>query len=140
MEAESSRETRLGSLTLIGKIDRIDRLVDGSALVIDYKTEAPASTAQRLKAALEDTQLAFYAALLSDDSLAAAYLNLSEKEGCKAYVQSDIVALRDELLEGIATDLARIGQGAALWALGAGKACEFCAARGLCRKDFWTQP
>lgn len=139
-EAESARETRLGSLTLIGKIDRIDRLADGSALVIDYKTEAPASTAQRLRAALEDTQLAFYAALLSDDSLAAAYLNLSEKEGCKAYVQSDIVALRDELLEGIATDLARIGQGAALWALGAGKACEFCAARGLCRKDFWTQP
>lgn len=140
MEAESSREARLGNLTLIGKIDRIDRLADGSALVIDYKTEAPASTAQRLKVALEDTQLAFYAALLSDDSLAAAYLNLSEKEGCKAYVQSAIVALRDELLEGIATDLMRIGQGAALWALGAGKACEFCAARGLCRKDFWTQP
>ena len=140
MEAESSREVRLGSLTLIGKIDRIDRLADGSSLVIDYKTEAPASTAQRVKSALEDTQLAFYAALLSDDRLAATYLNLGEREGSKAYEQSDIVALRDELLEGIATDLARIAQGAALWALGAGKACEFCAARGLCRKDFWTLP
>lgn len=139
-EAESARETRLGNLTLMGKIDRIDRLADGSALVIDYKTEAPASTAQRLKAGLEDTQLAFYAALLSDDSLAAAYLNLGEKEGSKAYVQNDIVVLRDALLEGIATDLARIAQGEALSALGAGKACEFCAARGLCRKDFWTQP
>lgn len=139
-EAESWREARLGSLTLVGKIDRIDRLADGSALVIDYKTEAPASTAQRIKAALEDTQLAFYAALLSDDSLAAAYLNLGEKEGSKIYVQDDIVALRDELLAGIATDLARIAEGEDLWPLGAGKACDFCAARGLCRKDFWSVP
>lgn len=137
-EAESSRETRLGRWTLIGKIDRIDRLADGSALVIDYKTEPPSSTAQRLRAALEDTQLAFYAALLSDDTLAAGYLNLGEKDGSKIYQQSDIVALRDALLEGIVTDLGRIGEGAALRALGAGKACEFCAARGLCRKDFWA--
>lgn len=137
-EAESSRETRLGRLTLIGKIDRIDRLADGSTLVIDYKTEPSANTSQRLKAGLEDTQLAFYASLLSDDSLAAAYLNLGEKDGSKIYQQSDIVALRDALLEGIVTDLGRIGAGEALKALGAGKACEFCVARGLCRKDFWA--
>ena len=29
--------------------------------------------------------------------------------------------------------------GEPLPALGEGKACEYCAARGLCRKDFWTE-
>lgn len=136
-EAEAWKETPLGCLTLVGKIDRIDRLADGSAWVIDYKTEAPGTTAQRIKQSLEDTQLAFYAALLSDDTLAAAYVNVGEKEGSKSYVQADIVGLRDQLLAGIASDMARIAGGAEMPALGEGKACEFCAARGLCRKDFW---
>lgn len=137
VEAEAWKEMPLGPLTLIGKIDRIDRLADGSALVMDYKTEAPGSTAQRIKQSLEDTQLAFYAALLTDDTLAAAYVNVGEKDGSKSYVQADVVALRDQLLAGIADDMARIAGGALMPALGEGKACEFCAARGLCRKDFW---
>jgi ATP-dependent helicase/nuclease subunit B len=135
--AECWRETGLGPVTLIGKIDRIDRLPDGGALVIDYKTEARSRTAERLKAPLEDTQLAFYAALLSDDTLAASYLNVGEKDATRAYEQGNIVALRDYLLQGILNDMARISGGALMPALGAGKACEFCVARGLCRKDFW---
>lgn len=136
-EAEAWREVALGQLTLVGKLDRIDRLADGTALVIDYKTEAPASTSQRLKRPLEDTQLAFYAALLDDDTLGAAYVNLGEDETTRSYVQADIVVLRDKLIEGIVSDMARVAQGAPMAALGEGKACEYCAARGLCRKDFW---
>ena len=136
--AEAWKEMPLGSLKLVGKIDRIDRLRDGSALVIDYKTESPGITAQRTKAPLEDTQLAFYAALLSDDTLGAAYVNVGEKEGTRDYVQQDIVDLRDQLLAGIVSDVARVAAGAPMPALGAGKACEYCDARGLCRKDFWS--
>lgn len=135
--AESWRETLFGRLTLVGKIDRVDKLADGTALVLDYKTEPRSTTAQRIKAPLEDTQLAFYAALLADDTLAAAYVNVGEKEATRSYLQTDIVSLRDQLLEGIASDMARIAAGASMAALGEGKACEFCAARGLCRKDFW---
>lgn len=136
-EAESWKEMALGHLTLVGKIDRVDRLADGSALVMDYKTEAPSATARRIKDSAEDTQLAFYAALLTDDTLTAAYVNIGEKDGTKSYPQTDVVAMRDQLLEGIATDMARIDAGALMSALGEGRACEFCAARGLCRKDFW---
>lgn len=136
-EAEAWKEAPLGHLTLIGKIDRIDRLADGSALVMDYKTENRNTTAQRIKASLEDTQLAFYAALLTDDTLAAAYVNVGEKDATKSFSQADIVGLRDQLLEGIAHDMARIAAAAPMPALGEGKACDFCAARGLCRKDFW---
>jgi ATP-dependent helicase/nuclease subunit B len=132
------RETPLGSLTLVGKIDRIDRQSDGHTLLIDYKTEPRATTTDRIKSGQEDTQLPFYAALMADDTLAAAYVNLGEKELTKTYAQPDIVGLRDELIEGILTDMTRITDGAVLPALGEGKACEFCAARGLCRKDFWA--
>lgn len=137
-EAEVWREVPVGTLTLLGKLDRIDRQPDGHALVIDYKTEPRTTTSERIKNGQEDTQLAFYAALMSDDTLAAAYVNLGEKEPTKTYEQPDIVGLRDELIDSILTDMARIARGAKLPALGEGKACDYCAARGLCRKDFWT--
>ena len=62
---------------------------------------------------------------------------MGEKDATRSYQQTGIVGLRDQLLEGIASDMARIADGAAMPALGEGKACEFCDARGLCRKDFW---
>lgn len=136
MAAESERETPLGSLTLIGTIDRLDRTAEGRTLVIDYKTESRDTTAKRLKSPQEDTQLAFYAALLEDDELEGAYLSLVEKEPAKMYAQPAIVDLRDQLIDSIRSDMARIASGAALPALGEGKACGFCAARGLCRRDF----
>ena len=127
-----------GGLTLVGKIDRIDELPDKTLLVLDYKTESATVTAQRIKPSTEDSQLAFYAALLPDDTLAGAYVNVGEKDGTKTYSHPDIVGMRDQLIEGILHDMSRIRAGARLPALGEGKACDFCAARGLCRKDFWS--
>ena len=138
--AESAARTPLGSCELVGRLDRVDRGGDGLPLVIDYKTENADNTARRLKDGNEDVQLAFYAALLPEDAVRAAYLNVSEREGCRLYAPQDVTALRDQLLEGIAHDLTRIADGAPLQALGEGSACTYCAARGLCRKDFWASP
>jgi ATP-dependent helicase/nuclease subunit B len=105
-------------------------------MVLDYKTESDSKTAKRLKEPLEDTQLAFYAALLGDETLEAAYVNVSEKL-TKTYSQSDIDHSRSALIEGILDDMQNISEGKPLPALGEGVACDYCAARGLCRKDFW---
>lgn len=134
---ESAHEQRLGEITLFGKIDRIDCLPDGSILLIDYKTESPGQTGERVKQPLEDTQLAFYAALMPQDTLRASYVNIGEKSGSKSFEQDQVVSVRDALIEGVLHDLGRIQGGAVLAALGEGSACDFCAARGLCRKDFW---
>ena len=136
--AEADRTVPLGPLTLHGRIDRVDRAADGTALVMDYKTESVGVTRERLRLPLEDTQLAFYAALLEDDAPQAAYVNLGEKEGTRTYPQPEVVHARDALVEGLLHDLRRIADGAVLPALGEGKVCDWCAARGLCRKDFWT--
>ena len=136
--AESEHERALGSLRLMGRIDRIDVLPGGARMVMDYKTEQFEKTRDRVRLPAEDTQLAFYAALLGQDDLRAAYVNIGERGETKTVEQEEIAAARDMLLAGIAHDLDRIAQGAPLPALGEGIACEYCAARGLCRKDFWS--
>jgi ATP-dependent helicase/nuclease subunit B len=135
--AEGEHRMTLGPVRLLGRIDRVDRLPDGRRMVIDYKTEALQASGDRLKVFGEDTQLAFYAALLEDDTVRAAYVNVGERGETKTVEHADVVAARDALVDGILDDLRRVGDGAALPALGEGRVCEFCAARGLCRRDFW---
>jgi ATP-dependent helicase/nuclease subunit B len=137
--AESEHEMQLGPVKLVGRIDRIDRLPDGSLLVMDYKTEGRQTTAERVKQPVEDTQLAFYAALLEEDTLAAAYVNVGERGKTERLDQPAVVQARDLLVESILHDLSRIEGGAEMPALGEGLACEFCAARGLCRRDWWGE-
>ncbi len=138
-EAEAWREAPAGSVTLVGRLDRIDRQAgEGGAVpyLIDYKTESAQKTKDRLKRPLEDTQLAFYAALTPGDAPRAAYVNVGERDGTHAYPMHGVAELRDRLLAGITDDMARIAAGVPLPALGDGAVCDFCAARGLCRKDF----
>ena len=141
VEAESERESRAGRWRLHGVLDRIDQGADGLPLLIDYKTEGRARTDARLKQPFEDTQLAFYAALIGAPELRAAYLSLSDARGgagdtVALMEQGEVLAVRDALLQGLVHDLDRIAAGAVMPALGEGATCEHCAARGLCRKDF----
>lgn len=139
VDGERDAEQPLGTLTLFGRLDRIDRGSEGLNLLIDYKTEAQQVTRDRIREPLEDTQLAFYAALQPEDRLRAAYVNVGERDGCRTFEQEDVVTVRDALIEGLLGDLGRISAGATMPALGEGKVCETCAARGLCRKDFWAE-
>lgn len=136
--AESAHEVQLGPLKLEGRIDRIDRLPAGTSLVMDYKTEALQATRDRMKAPLEDTQLAFYAVLLPQHEVEASYLNISERGEVREVRHEALEQGAHLLREALQSELRRIGQGAALPALGEGRICEFCAARGLCRRDAWS--
>lgn len=134
---EVSLMQKVGEVSLRGRVDRVDRLQQGVALVLDYKTESISKTRSRVKDPLEDTQLAFYAALMPDDAIRAAYVNVSERDGTNMVEQKNLLFARDALLQGIDDDMRRIRSGSPLPALGDGPACEYCDARGLCRKDFW---
>ncbi|MBY4596192.1 PD-(D/E)XK nuclease family protein [Ottowia caeni] len=136
--SEESLEVTLGNLKLSGRVDRLDRLPNGAPLVIDYKTEPLKRTTDRLKAGNEDTQLPFYALLSGADEPRAAYLNVSEREGTSLHEPPELLMLAQQLYEGMQEDVARISAGDPLPALGEGAVCEWCEARGLCRKDFWS--
>ncbi len=142
VQAEPEKQSPLpgmASVTLVGRLDRIDRGPQGEPLVLDYKTEALERSRERVKDPTEDTQLAFYAALLGDEAARAGYLNIGERGTTSLVEQPALQTARDALLGGLVDDLARIAAGAALPALGEGAVCDHCAARGLCRKDFWQQ-
>ena len=146
--AEAELSVDLPPWRLYGKLDRIDQQNSPEGrlpLVIDYKTEGRDKTLRRIKDPFEDTQLAFYAALLPDDNLRAAYLSITDgrsataSQGATHLVEQEQVLLaREHLREGLSRDMARVAAGHALPALGEGTVCEHCAARGLCRKDFWS--
>jgi ATP-dependent helicase/nuclease subunit B len=138
-EGEIWQELQLGPVKLVGKLDRVDRSPDGALLLLDYKTEPQTTTRKRIKLGAEDTQLPFYAALFDVQTVQGAYLNVSEREGTVAFAQPELVALREQLAEGILDDMQRLMDGHWLVAMGQGSACDYCAARGLCRKDMVAQ-
>lgn len=137
-QAEVDLQRQHGSVRLVGRVDRIDRTAQGRSLIVDYKTESPTRSKSRVKDPLEDTQMAFYAALQGQEDVQGGYLNIHEREGCKLISQDALGSARDALLQGIAEDFQAMAQGAALPALGEGASCEYCQVRGLCRKDFWA--
>ena len=143
-QAELRATQPLGRLQLVGTLDRVDAVAaqpgagEPATLVIDYKTESDTVTRKRIQSGAEDTQLAFYAALLSHDTLRAAYVNVGERGETQMHEQEHVVHLRDLLVDGIRHDVERIAAGDAMPALGEGMVCDYCAARGLCRKDFWN--
>jgi ATP-dependent helicase/nuclease subunit B len=147
--AEAAMSAHAGEWKLFGKLDRIDQQDSPEGVipfVIDYKTENRQKTQDRVKQPLEDTQLAFYAALLPEDNLRAAYLSITDKRGeapkdapTLLVEQVDVLLAREHLRLGLAHDMARIAAGAPLPALGEGRVCDFCAARGLCRRDHWER-
>ena len=142
----------LDGLALHGVIDRIDRVrsAAGPALqLIDYKTGSVAQLEAKVRDPLEDTQLAFYAALMLDQAglptasaadapLTAAYLALDSRKGIGEIEHPDVGQSAVALLDGVAVDFSRLRAGAGLPALGAGSSCDYCAARGICRRDHWS--
>ncbi|NBT92321.1 MAG: PD-(D/E)XK nuclease family protein [Betaproteobacteria bacterium] len=137
-QAEVDLQRQHVSVRLVGRVDRIDRTAQGQSLIVDYKTESQTRSKSRVKDPLEDTQMAFYAALQGQEDVQGGYLSIHERDGCKLITQEALGSARDALLQGITEDFQAMAQGAALPALGEGASCEYCQVRGLCRKDFWA--
>lgn len=132
----------LGGVVLQGRVDRIDAVDGGRGLeLIDYKTGSASQLKKRVVDRFEDTQLAFYASLVGAESelpLRAFYLAMDATRGLEFHEHLDVAASAAALVEGVAIDLRRLRDGAGLPPLGEGAACEYCDARGLCRRDHWA--
>jgi ATP-dependent helicase/nuclease subunit B len=143
---DGERELRLqpeplGGIELHGVIDRIDRIAPAGDLeLIDYKTSAIQRLKQRVKQPLEDTQLAFYAALLAPGvqvPLRACYLPLDQADDIRPVVHEQVMHSAEVLVRELGGEIMRLRAGAPMPALGEGEVCETCEMRGLCRRDHW---
>ena len=123
----------LGDITLHGRIDRVDERGDART-VIDYKTGAATGLKKKLKDPTEAVQLPFYAWL---SEAAAAYLPINETPVALLELdgETDVDAISRRLPE----LLGAIAAGEALEANGVDAVCQYCEARGLCRKGMWHE-
>jgi len=126
-----------GSITLHGRVDRIDGNADGQRAVLDYKTRDAASLRAKLKLG-EDHQLAFYG-LLSDAPIASAsYVALEPSRDRAGDSEAPRYAESQEaLMAHIVASMQAIAGGAPLPANGVETICQYCDVRGLCRKGAW---
>jgi ATP-dependent helicase/nuclease subunit B len=132
------------SFRLEGRLDRIDqRLSDGvkQTAVIDYKARAASVLQAKLKSAGEDVQLPVYAALAEaahpDYQVAeAAYLSV-ERNGVKQVPYPEPHNIGEAHVIRLHAMFEALHNQAPLPAQGVEKVCNFCEARGLCRRDYW---
>jgi ATP-dependent helicase/nuclease subunit B len=139
VEVELRTEGFAPNLELQGRLDRIDRLQEGMAL-LDYKTGGIASEEEVLSG--EAVQLPFYALLAGHQQPAVAQVEYLALDGNKL---GSRVVLRDapltqlsreigERLKGLQRQMAE-GQGLPAW--GDEGVCGYCSMEGLCRRSVW---
>ena len=124
-----------GEILLKGRLDRVDQNADGDWMVLDYKTTDKGKLKRKL-VQREDHQLTFYGLLLEQKVSAAAYIAIdADKPDALPAEPYDI--WRDALELQLKNDFKNIANGNALPASGSGSTCDWCDARGLCRKGSW---
>jgi ATP-dependent helicase/nuclease subunit B len=132
------------SFRLEGRLDRIDqREFEGAkqTAVIDYKARSASALQAKLKSAGEDVQLPVYAALAEaahpDNQVAeAAYLSI-ERNGVKQVPYPEPHNIGEAHVIRLHAMFEAMHNQAPLPAQGVEKVCQFCEARGLCRRDYW---
>lgn len=124
-------------LALRGRIDRVDE-GPGGAAVVDYKTRDPGRLRRSLELPGEDVQLPVYALLWGAPVAEALFLSL-ERDGVRAVeLKNDVQALTDAVRVRLGELFDALVAGARLPAQGVEAACEYCEARGLCRRNHWA--
>jgi len=121
-------------INLYGRLDRCDQGPDGQ-LVIDYKTQSNEILRKRVQPDQEVVQLPFYGALTG--AAGALFVGVDDANQVNAYAAApthfaESVTAERERLETVFTAIAA---GQPLPANGTEAVCDYCEARGVCRKD-----
>lgn len=125
------------TFNLRGRLDRVDAKGDGSFAVIDYKTQNRKLLEGKLKPHGEDVQLPVYALLWGRSVAAALFLSV-ERDGVESVpIKEHLAALTESARERLSMVYDAMHDGAALPAQGIDGVCEYCEARGLCRRNYW---
>lgn len=123
-------------LALHGRLDRVDVGPAGAA-VLDYKTIEARRLRKSLEEPGEDVQLPVYALLWGAPVAEALFLSLEHEKAEAVGLGSDVQALADAARARLCELFDALAAGAPLPAQGVEDACEYCEARGLCRRNYW---
>lgn len=135
-----------------GYADRFDVSIHDpqAASVIDYKNQSFTKVEQRSEVVLDDPQLLIYARASNESSKipgravnAAEWVALKadvKKEGDEAQRSVAIAAMPDLMQafsEQMTEDVQSLWSGKPLKAFAPDSVCQYCEARGICRKGMW---
>jgi ATP-dependent helicase/nuclease subunit B len=135
-----------------GYADRFDVSVDDPELasVIDYKNQSFTKVEQRSEVVLDDPQLLIYARASNESNrIPGRAVSAAEWVALKADVKKDgngaersvVVAEMPELMqvfsEQMTEDVQSLWSGKPLTAFAPESVCQYCEARGICRKGMW---
>jgi len=127
------------TLTLHGRLDRIDRRAPGDSLsVVDYKAQGVAELRKRAADPDEHVQLPAYALLAGDATRETLFLSIARDGVTSCQYDGDPVAAGEVNRVRLAALADRLHEQAPMPANGIEKVCEHCDMRGLCRRDFWV--
>jgi ATP-dependent helicase/nuclease subunit B len=135
VRAEVELAQELEGQRLYGRIDRLETRINGSQVVVDYKSGKLPKEDDIV--AGESVQLLHYALL--DPAIAAVeYRPLRRNEAPQVY-EDDLPQLRDAVRQRLATALRAVRAGAPLPAQGDATVCGRCEYIGLCRREDWHE-
>jgi ATP-dependent helicase/nuclease subunit B len=135
-----------------GYADRFDVSIHDpkAASVIDYKNQSLTKVEWRSEVVLDDPQLLIYARASNESKkIPGCAVNAAEWVALKADVKkggdeaersvviSEMPELMQEFSEQITEDVQSLWSGKPLKAFAADSVCQYCEARGICRKGMW---
>jgi ATP-dependent helicase/nuclease subunit B len=142
-------------IQIAGRADRFDVNINNpsTAAVIDYKNQGITKIKKRAERLLDDPQLLIYARAVNENAVAAhlpgCTIKMAEWVSLKADLKkADDKIVRAHPLEDMPTMMAQFSEQLSddlevLWARKPMKAfapdsvCQYCEARGICRKGMW---
>ena len=145
----------LREINIAGRADRFDIHVgdESAAAVIDYKNQPMKKIAQRAEHILNDPQLLIYARAANENPIAAhlpgrtvdqaewvtlkAELDKGEAKNIRANAVEDMPNLMDQFSIQIEKDLNVLWARQPMQAFAPNSVCQYCEARGICRKGMW---
>lgn len=132
-----------------GYADRVDIGDDSKAEVLDYKNQNLGKIKKRASALADDPQLIFYAHAFNAEQKIAGHtvqeaswvaLKADLKKGNSSDRSISIENLAEQenvIWQQVSEDLSRVWSGHALKAFAPDSVCQYCEARGICRKGMW---
>jgi ATP-dependent helicase/nuclease subunit B len=145
----------LREIEIMGRADRFDVNANNptTAAVIDYKNQGITKIKKRAERLLDDPQLLIYARAVNENAIAAhlpgrtieqaewvslkADLKKADDKIVRAYPVEQMPKMMEQFSDQLNEDLEVLWARKPMKAFAPNSVCQYCEARGICRKGMW---
>jgi ATP-dependent helicase/nuclease subunit B len=136
-------QTRFGDIRVSGFVDRLDIHPQDGVEVIDYKFSSKNSITKKKNNLKDDPQLVIYAKAVNGHDMVdrqpatiASWVSVKEED---ARVElDDLQDQMNQLPAQMIADIESLWGGSPMAASAPDSICQYCQARGICRKGMWS--